>query len=219
MRMRRSCTSLKLASTHSWSSGTIDISGAPAATRWPTCTAAPRHLPGHRRDQLGALQREPGFAHRGGGALHVRMLVDARAVGQRPVARRLLLARRPAPTAQRPARCALPPARLGVLHLLAADRAAGDQRRAPRDVVAGARQLGCARVRPRPRAAGSAPSRLPLLAYSVRTSRTVCASCASAALQRQPRIGRIEPHQRLAGLRRCRCRRPASRPPCRRPAA
>jgi len=38
MRMLRNCTSLKLASTQSWFSGTIDIIGVPAATRWPSCT-------------------------------------------------------------------------------------------------------------------------------------------------------------------------------------
>src|SRR5574343_24074 len=39
--MRRLCSwlSLKLASTHSWSSATTVTSGAPACTRWPICTA------------------------------------------------------------------------------------------------------------------------------------------------------------------------------------
>jgi len=37
-RMRSSCTSLKFASTHTFSSGTTASSGVPAATLWPTCT-------------------------------------------------------------------------------------------------------------------------------------------------------------------------------------
>ncbi len=38
MRMLRNCTSLKFASTHTWPSGTTDISGAPGLTRWPNWT-------------------------------------------------------------------------------------------------------------------------------------------------------------------------------------
>jgi hypothetical protein len=37
-RMSRSSDSLKLASTHSWSSGTMASSAAPGAMRLPTCT-------------------------------------------------------------------------------------------------------------------------------------------------------------------------------------
>ena len=37
-RMLRNWTSLKLASTQTWFSGTIDIIGVPGATRWPNCT-------------------------------------------------------------------------------------------------------------------------------------------------------------------------------------
>jgi hypothetical protein len=38
MRILRSCTSLKLASTQTCLSGMMDITGVPAATRWPSCT-------------------------------------------------------------------------------------------------------------------------------------------------------------------------------------
>ena len=38
MRMLRSCTSLKLASTHRALSAITDINGVPAAMRCPTCT-------------------------------------------------------------------------------------------------------------------------------------------------------------------------------------
>ena len=43
--MRRSWTSLKLASTHSWSSGTMVIRVDPGATCWPTCTERAAIMP------------------------------------------------------------------------------------------------------------------------------------------------------------------------------
>ena len=156
-------------------------------------------LTGHRRGQLGALQRQERLAHRGCSALHVRMVLDAGAFGQRLV-RGGLLARggqRRLGAGQRAARGRQ--RGLGVLHLFAGHRAGGHQRHAAvhgleraGHVGLRARHLGLAQVDVgRQRAVGRI--HLAHLAHRLRELRL-------RALERDLRIGGVEPDERLAGL-------------------
>ena len=132
--------------------------------------------------------------------MHVRVLLDGGAVGQRLV-RGQLLARRQQRRLRRSDAAARPPrvARRTWSNSSRADGAAGHQRRAAVDVVLRAATSPCTRARSASRNAICAFS-VPLLAYSVRTSRTVCASCGLGLVERDLGVGRVEPDQQLAGL-------------------
>ena len=77
MRMCRSCTSLKLASTRMRSSGTIAIKRRPGGDVIAELHAALGDVAGDRRAHAGALEVEPGALHLGGRRLHVGVVGDA----------------------------------------------------------------------------------------------------------------------------------------------
>ena len=165
MRMRATWTSLKFASTHKAFNGTIDISGVPASNALPDLHRTLGDVAGDRRRQRCAAIGQVGGLHLAGGALHVRMLGDRGAVGQHAVGIQLFARR---------LQC-----RFGALQCAArmldfflGDRA-GLRNRWRRFKSAGARSTSSLR-------ALTLAASVPLLTKSVRTSRTVCANCASA---------------------------------------
>ena len=90
-------TSLKLASTHTWSSGDDRHQRrARRARAGRAARCAWRRSRRPARAARRALQREIGLAHPRRGALHVRVLLDRGAFGQRLVARRAARAPRAA---------------------------------------------------------------------------------------------------------------------------
>ena len=74
---------MKLASTHTSSSGTTASSGVPAATRWPTCTERLAITPVTGEIDFGAMQGQRGIAHGSLGRQHLRMIRDGGAVDLR----------------------------------------------------------------------------------------------------------------------------------------
>jgi hypothetical protein len=158
---------------------------------------APRHLARHGGRQLVALHREERLAHGRGGTLDVGVLLDAGAFGERAIARRLLLS-----GGQRRARAGQGALRgsqrgFGVVHLFAGHGTGGGERLAPCHVVVGARDLGLhARDLGFTQLDGGVERAVvgvqrTHLAHRLRQLRF-------GALEREPRIGRVEPHQRLA---------------------
>ncbi len=79
MRMRASCTSLKLASTQTSESGTTAISGAPALTCWPTCTVRWAIIAIHRRHDLHMRQHKGRGAQLRFGRQHIGIVRDIQA--------------------------------------------------------------------------------------------------------------------------------------------
>ena len=200
MRRLRSWPSLKLASTQT-SFSAIDREQRRAGLHpLAELHAAPRDVAVDRREQLGAAQREVGLAHARRGAQHVRDLLDRHAFGQRLVRGQLLARRGRARLRRRPAPLfAAASCDVDVVELFLADGAGGDQRRTPRDVVLRprdvalrARQVGLARRDLRLQRAVVDVQRA-RLAHRLRQLRF-------GLVERDPRVGRIELDQRLAGL-------------------
>jgi hypothetical protein len=133
------------------------------------------------------------------GALHVRMLLDARAFGQHLVRGELLARRDDRGLGRRDRALRRAQLRRHVVVFLAADRAGGEQRLAPRHVA-----LRLDHVALQPRHVGLAQRDLRLeggvvgvqgahLAHRLRELRL-------GLLERDLRVGGVEPHQHLAGL-------------------
>ena len=161
--------------------------------------AAPGHVAVDRRRQVDAPQPQIGLAHPRRGALHVRMLLDAGAFGQRAVRRQLVARRRHRRLRRGERALRRRQLGLGMAELLAADGAGGDQRPAPRQVVLRPRHVAL-----QPRRVGLPQRHLRLqrgvggeggahLAHRLRELRL-------GLVERHLRIGRVEPDQRLAGL-------------------
>ena len=148
--------------------------------------------------QLRALQRQPRFAHAGGGALHVRVLGRGGAVGLGLAGNQLLL--RGAHGGLRGGGGALGAGQLraGVFKLLFADGAGGQQRAAAVHVVFGAGDFGL-----RTRQIGLAQADLGFERRVVGKQRAHFAhglrQLRLGLVEGNARVGRVQRHQHLAG--------------------
>jgi hypothetical protein len=199
MRMRRSCTSLKLASTHNWSSGTTDISGVPAATRWPNCTRAPGHQPATGAGS--SVRCSARKASRTGRRRAARLgCCSTWCLRSAPGWRSAAPAPRPAPTARGQRTLGAGDlGSFGVLHILRRRRRRWPAAARRRATSSCARPAGLRRGAPRLSRSADGACSVPLLAYSVRTSRTVCASWPRRLLQGDAGVGCVQADQGLAG--------------------
>ena len=165
----------------------------------PHLHVAAGDLPGHGCAQLGALQCEVRFAHDRGGALNTGVVLDRDAFGQHPVARRLLACRGDARFGSHQRAAGAGQRRLGVLHLLAAHGARGQQRLAALDVVEPARHLGARALGvgltqlQRRRQTGIGHVERAHFAHRLR-------QLGLRTLECQARVGRVEHDQRLPGF-------------------
>ena len=187
MRMCRSCTSLKFASTHTPLSGTIAISGVPGDDALADLHRALRDVARDRRRQCVTRVAQVRVADLRGGGLHVRVICDRGAGGQRAV-RRAAAARAASSEA-----CAAVHGVAGVRDFFRRHRAGLRHRQTAPQVVLRARQIRLALCDLR---------RVLVVVgvQAVRTWRTVCAELRLGLFERDPRVGRVQHDDRVAGL-------------------